>query len=279
MIVARSYVPLLNSGDPATSTPDDYSPRDRVGHGTATAMAAAGETNTGPSDTITGVAPKAFLGSYKVFGSPGVNDFTSGDAVIEAIEDAFNDGMDIVSMSLGGPALAGPQDSGSTCGLSPGQVCDPEAETVQEAVLQGMVVVVAAGNEGGTRSLSTAALNTVDAPADAPNAIAVTATTNSHGGGNDRRQRPRLLTSDKWVDGPARHDAFRDPGRRRAGGRSTGLPPLRRPFSRRFVALVAAPASAHRDQRPENSRRLPERFRVVTNSPGDDASARTPAAG
>jgi hypothetical protein len=119
VIVARSYVPILNSGDPATSTPDDYSPRDRIGHGTATAMAAGGEANTGPSDTITGVAPKAFLGSYKVFGSPGVNDFTSGDAVIEAIEDAFKDGMDIVSLSLGGTALSGPQDSGSQCGASP----------------------------------------------------------------------------------------------------------------------------------------------------------------
>ena len=127
VIVARSYVPLLNSGDATTSTPDDYSPRDRVGHGTATAMAAAGVTNTGPSDTITGVAPKAFLGSYKVFGSPGVNPFASGDAIIEALDDAFNDGMDIASLSLGGPALTGPLDSGGTCGGNAGQVCDPEA--------------------------------------------------------------------------------------------------------------------------------------------------------
>ena len=184
IIVARSYVPVLNSGEAATSTPDDYSPRDRVGHGTATAMAAAGETNTGPADTITGVAPKAFLGSYKVFGSPGVNDFTGGEAVIEAIEDAFRDGMNIASISLGGPALTGPVDTGRICGANPGQQCDPEASAVQEAVLQGMVVVVAAGNEGGTGLLTTAALNTVGSPADAPNSIAVAATTNSHNWGN-----------------------------------------------------------------------------------------------
>jgi len=184
VIVARSYVPILNSADAPSSSPDDYSPRDRVGHGTATAMAAGGVTNAGVSDTITGVAPQAFLGSYKVFGSPGVNDFTTGDAVILAIEDAFTDGMDIVSISLGGPALTGPQDSGRQCGLSPGQICDPEAEAVQEAVAQGMVVVVAAGNEGETGSLSTPALNTIDTPADAPNAIAVAATTNSHTWGN-----------------------------------------------------------------------------------------------
>lgn len=193
VIVARSYVPLLNmsllngvaTASAATSRPDDYSPRDRIGHGTATAMAAGGVTNTGPSDTITGVAPKAFLGSYKVFGSPGVNDFTSGDVMIQALEDAFNDGMDIASLSLGGPALFGPLDAGRVCGApSPEDLCDPEASAVQTAVTNGMVVVVAAGNEGETGLLSTAALNTMSSPADAPNAIAVAATTNSHTWGN-----------------------------------------------------------------------------------------------
>ena len=82
VIVARSFVSLLTTGtsaNAAESRPDDLSARDRVGHGTAVAMAAAGVTNTGPSDTITGVAPKAFLGNYKVFGSPGIND-SSGAA-------------------------------------------------------------------------------------------------------------------------------------------------------------------------------------------------------
>jgi minor extracellular serine protease Vpr len=184
VIVARSYVPLLNSGLAATSRPDDYSPRDRVGHGTATAMAAAGVTNTGPSDTITGVAPKAFVGNYKVFGSPGVNNYTSGELVIQAIEDAFNDGMDIVSMSLGGPALSGPLDSGRACGAPAGDICDAEAYTVQQAVEQGMVVVAAAGNEGDTGLLPSATLNTIDSPSDAPDAISVAATTNSHTWGN-----------------------------------------------------------------------------------------------
>ncbi len=185
IIVARSYVPVLNSGEPTTSTPDDYSPRDRVGHGTATAMAAAGVTNTGPTDTITGVAPKAFLGSYKVFGSPGVNPFASGDTIIRSDpKTPSTDGMDIVSLSLGSPALFGPLDSGRTCGAGLGQVCDPEATVAQEAVAMGMVVVVAAGNQGETGQLSTAALNTMSSPADAPNAIAVAATTNSHTFGN-----------------------------------------------------------------------------------------------
>ena len=72
VIVARSYVSMLvTADDPNFSTPDDLSPRDRQGHGTAIAMIAAGVQNAGPLGTITGVAPKAFLGNYKVFGSPG----------------------------------------------------------------------------------------------------------------------------------------------------------------------------------------------------------------
>src|SRR5450631_2955319 len=79
VIVARSYVSMLSYTDPAYSTPDDLSPRDRQGHGTAIAMIAAGVQNTGPLGTITGVAPKAFLGNYKVFGSPGFNEYTFPD--------------------------------------------------------------------------------------------------------------------------------------------------------------------------------------------------------
>ena len=81
VIVARSYVAQLAAGfglnPAATSRPDDYSARDLDGHGTAVAMCAAGETNTGPAATITGMAPKAYLGNYKVFGSPEINPFSS----------------------------------------------------------------------------------------------------------------------------------------------------------------------------------------------------------
>src|SRR5262249_2164825 len=95
VIVARSYADLFDRSDP------DRSPRDRVGHGTATGMAAAGVTNTGPLATITGVAPKAWLGSYKVFGSPGVNDGATDAAILKAIDDAVADGMDVINLSLG----------------------------------------------------------------------------------------------------------------------------------------------------------------------------------
>src|ERR1022692_4958858 len=97
VIVARSYVSMLTDSNPVYSTPDDLSPRDRQGHGTAIAMIAAGVQNTGPLATITGVAPKAFLGNYKVFGSPGVNEYTYRSTWIQALTDAVTlDHMDIV---------------------------------------------------------------------------------------------------------------------------------------------------------------------------------------
>jgi uncharacterized protein (TIGR03437 family) len=183
IIVARSYVSLLNSYIPQTSRPDDYSARDRVGHGTAVAMAAAGNTATGPSDTITGVAPKAYLGSYKVFGSPGVNDYTLSSALIKALDDAYNDGMDIAVLSLGAPALSGPLDTGASCGLAAGRACDPEATTVQNAATVGLIVVVAAGNDGQI-GVTQPGLSTIDTPGTAPAALTVGATTNSHNWSN-----------------------------------------------------------------------------------------------
>ena len=180
IIVARSYVGLFDKGSGAgDSRPDDETPRDRVGHGTAVAMAAAGVTNTGPSDTITGVAPKAFLGNYKVFGSPGLNDYAGEEAVIQALEDAFNDGMDIANLSLGYTPFSGPADTGTKCGLRGSAACDPFAYAAESATMNGMIVVAAAGNEGNVGNL-TPTLSTISSPADAADVIAVGASTNSH---------------------------------------------------------------------------------------------------
>ncbi len=114
VIVARSYVRQLAIGtgtiDPTTSRPDDYSARDHSGHGTAVATCAAGNTSTG-TVTINGMAPKAYVGSYKIFGSPQINDSTTDDVIVSALEDAINDGMDLVSISVGGPAVTGPLDT------------------------------------------------------------------------------------------------------------------------------------------------------------------------
>jgi minor extracellular serine protease Vpr len=183
VIVARSYVAMLAAGTSASnpaanSRPDDLSPRDHIGHGTAVASVVAGATNTGLV-TITGMAPRAFLGNYRIFGSPEVNDTTSDDVVITAAEQAMNDGMDIITLSLGGPAFSGPLDTGSTCGLSLGTPCDPLASALEAAAKSGMIVVVAAGNNGED-GVNYPSFNTIASPGDAPSVIAAGASTNSH---------------------------------------------------------------------------------------------------
>lgn len=185
VIVARSYVRMLAAGsDPANpaadSRPDDYSMRDRVGHGTATASIAAGFTNTGPAATITGVAPKAYLGIYKIFGSPGVNDSTTDDVIIQALEDAMNDGMDVASLSIGAAAVVSPLDTGAACGLTGNAPCDPSALAAENAVKLKMLVVAAAGNDGDSGFHIIPTLSTIETPGDAPSVLAVAAVTNSH---------------------------------------------------------------------------------------------------
>jgi subtilisin family serine protease len=152
VIVARSYADLFTREDP------DPSPRDHVGHGTATAMAAAGVANTGPLAVISGVAPKAYVGAYKVFGSPGVNDQAPLSGVLKALDDATADGMDIISLSLGTTLAVRFED-------------DPEVQAVERAAALGIIVVASAGNSGPDRA-------TVSAPATAPSAIAVGASFN-----------------------------------------------------------------------------------------------------
>ncbi len=154
IIVARSYV----LGSPA---------RDVLGHGTAVAMAAAGVTNSGPLATITGVAPRAWLGIYKV------NDQVSFDSslLFSALDDAVKDGMDVINIS------AGVSVSGSL-------ERDFLVSAVERASSLGVIVVLAAGNEGPSA-------NTINSPASAPSAIAVGASE------NDRM----FVTASLQVDG------------------------------------------------------------------------------
>jgi uncharacterized protein (TIGR03437 family) len=182
VIVARSYVRQLAAGSSpgpaADSRPDDYSPRDRDGHGTAVASCAAGVSNTG-AVTISGMAPKAYLGNYKIYGSPEVNDFATDGVIIQALEDALNDGMDVVSFSSGGPAFSGPLDTGSACGNNSGVPCDLVAQAFENAAQAGMIVVAAAGNQGQDGN-AYPTFNSISSPADAPSVIAAGASTNSH---------------------------------------------------------------------------------------------------
>jgi minor extracellular serine protease Vpr len=152
VIVARNYLQFLAPQTVQTAV-------DEVGHGTFVAGAAAGKVVTAPAAMISGMAPGAFLGSYKVFGTPGVNDSTTTAAVVKAIEDAVNDGMDVINLSFGGVDYALPSE-------------DPECLAVENAVRSGVVVTVATGNEGPS-------IRTISTPAATPDAIAVGSVSNS----------------------------------------------------------------------------------------------------
>ena len=153
VIVARNYVSLLEEPDPHCDA------EDRDGHGTFIAGIIAGRRATAPLASLSGVAPKAFLGSYKVFGTPGVNDEATTGAILKAIDDATQDGMHVINLSLGAPTSGSPTR-------------DPLAVAVATATEFGVTVVIAAGNVGpGT--------GTVGSPGISPVAITVGATTTS----------------------------------------------------------------------------------------------------
>ncbi|MGI8741308.1 MAG: S8 family serine peptidase [Bryobacteraceae bacterium] len=142
IIVARSYT---DSGSAPAA-------KDIEGHGTRVAMVAAGLTSTGPYGPITGVAPKAFLGSYKVFPDPSSGAPT--DLIIKAIDDAVADGMDVLNLSLGLLAGVEPLDK------------DIVVQTVERAFAAGKIVTIAAGNDGPDPI-------TIGTPGTAPHAISV----------------------------------------------------------------------------------------------------------
>jgi minor extracellular serine protease Vpr len=153
IIVARSYVNLLRNFDP------DRSARDHVGHGTAAAMIAAGVVHEGPMGWVSGVAPRAWLGSYKVFGTPGFNSTTTDAALLQAIDEALADGMDILNLSLGSDIALRLEE-------------DTLAQALENAAEAGALLVVAAGNNGP-------GWTTISSPATAPSALSVGASTNS----------------------------------------------------------------------------------------------------
>ena len=130
--------------------------RDENGHGSNVAGIAAGSVTTSPLGTISGVAPMAYLGNYRVLGTDGSG---STDLIARAIEQAVADGFDVLSLSLGGDAGTGP---------------DITVNAVEAAVVEGRVVVIAAGNVDGGLPM------TISTPGIAPSAITVGASTNAH---------------------------------------------------------------------------------------------------
>src|SRR5438552_911290 len=133
-------------------------------HGTHTAGDAAGVAgktavvNGVSIDDISGIAPGAFLGNYNVFPGEVLN--ARSEDILNAVDAAIADGMDVLNLSLGG---LHPNSSGRDV-LSIG---------LDNAVDAGLVVAVAAGNSGP-------GAGTLESPGRAPKVITVGASTNQH---------------------------------------------------------------------------------------------------
>ncbi len=131
-------------------------------HGTHTAGIAAGVTgktavvNGVSIDDMSGIAPGAWLGNYNVFPG-GVLNARSED-ILNAVDAAIEDGMDVLNLSLGG----------SYHGNN-----DLLAMGLDNAVDAGVVVAVAAGNSGPGQG-------TLQSPGRARKIITVAASTNKH---------------------------------------------------------------------------------------------------
>ncbi|HSF80327.1 MAG TPA: S8 family serine peptidase [Anaerolineales bacterium] len=113
----------FSAGVNDTRVPDP-DPDDCGGHGTHVAGI------VGANGTVVGVAPDVTFGAYRVFGCSGS---TWADIMIEAMEMALADGMDILNMSIGS-AFTWPQY--------------PTATASDRLVNKGMVVVASIGNSG-----------------------------------------------------------------------------------------------------------------------------------
>ncbi|GAA4891572.1 hypothetical protein GCM10025789_05610 [Tessaracoccus lubricantis] len=134
-----------SSDDPAVNTPvADRWPDDCGGHGTHVAGI------VGADGDVTGVAPDVEFGAYRVFGCDGSS---SSEVIIEAMDRAWADGMDVVNMSLGASLQTWPSY--------------PTAQAADRLVDAGVVMVISQGNSG------TAGTFSGGAPSVAHNVISV----------------------------------------------------------------------------------------------------------
>ena len=110
VIVARSFAPKTGATAPSVRlafSEDDNS------HGTHVAGIAAGNADTSADGRrISGVAPRAYLGNYKVFvqTDDGLSPNANSPALVAAIEAAVADGMDVINFSGGEPEIEPSRD-------------------------------------------------------------------------------------------------------------------------------------------------------------------------
>jgi subtilisin family serine protease len=156
VIVARAFAPPGAQTQAARRAFDSA----ESGHGTHVAGISAGNagTRTSGGRTVSGVAPRAYIGNYKalVRTDSGLSPNGNSPELVAAIEAAVADGMDVINLSLGEPEIEPRRDI--------------VALALDAAARAGVVPVVAAGND-----YNDAGAGSVSSPANSARAITVAA--------------------------------------------------------------------------------------------------------
>ena len=165
VIVARSFVGLVRDKNSRLAVDRKVS-----FHGTHVAGIAAGNANTtAPAGRdhpqtagLSGVAPRAWIGNYRVFNAPTpIGHVANTPEIVAAFETAVTDGMDVINFSGGGPETDPANDA--------------MIEAIRNVTNAGLVAVISAGNDRDDYGLGSAG-----APGTAPDAISVAAVSNNH---------------------------------------------------------------------------------------------------
>jgi subtilisin family serine protease len=158
VIVARAFPPLGATWKYA-SRPFDPSMSE---HATHVAGIAAGDYNTTQRGgrPVSGVAPGAYIGNYKVLTVPTPEVGLNGNSpeIVKGIDAAVADGMNVINLSLGEAEI------------------DPDRDIVDKAIDAaadaGVVPAIAAGND-----FDEFGYGSIDSPGNAPKAITAAAVT------------------------------------------------------------------------------------------------------
>jgi subtilisin family serine protease len=164
VIVARAFAPTSTKWKYARTPFDPQNSE----HATNVAGIAAGDRDTIATlqtgkVKISGIAPSAYLGNYKVLTVPTTSFGLDGNSpeIVAGIEAAVKDGMDVINLSLGEPEVQPSRDI--------------VVSALDRAADAGVVPIVAAGNDG-------AGAGSISSPANALKAIAVAASSEGDNG-------------------------------------------------------------------------------------------------
>ena len=140
-------------------------PFDRYGHGTHVAGILGGDASQSTGSQYTrsfwGIAPRVKFVSLKVLGRNGSGTDSMVISAIQraiALKNKYN--IRIINLSLGRPVMES-------------YTLDPLCQAVEQAWTAGIVVIVAAGNEGRNNTRGTSGYGTITSPGNDPYAITV----------------------------------------------------------------------------------------------------------